>query len=94
MPNLRGILILSVSCRSRSAVGVKEKVLGAHRAGANKVIVPWANRKDVELDVPMGAHAYAVRVCADGAGGTRCCVRRRDAAVALAHADCREQAIN
>ena len=32
--------------------GVKEKVLGAHRAGANKVIVPWANRKDVELDVP------------------------------------------
>jgi ATP-dependent Lon protease len=31
--------------------GVKEKVLGAHRAGANKVIVPWANRKDVGLDV-------------------------------------------
>jgi ATP-dependent Lon protease len=31
--------------------GVKEKILGAHRAGANKVIVPWANREDVELDV-------------------------------------------
>ncbi|KAI9435502.1 ATP-dependent protease La [Lactarius indigo] len=32
--------------------GVKEKVLGAHRASANKVIVPWANRKDVEHNVP------------------------------------------
>ncbi|KAH9022790.1 Lon protease C-terminal proteolytic domain-containing protein [Lactarius pseudohatsudake] len=32
--------------------GVKEKVLGAHRAGANKVVVPRANRKDVEHDVP------------------------------------------
>jgi hypothetical protein len=62
-----------------------EKVLGAHRAGTNKVIVPRANRKDVELDIPR---AYAVRVCADGAGGTRCCVRRRDAAVALAQAGC------
>ncbi|KAH9990850.1 Lon protease C-terminal proteolytic domain-containing protein [Russula vinacea] len=27
-------------------------VLGAHRAGANRVILPWANRKDVEHDVP------------------------------------------
>ena len=26
--------------------------MGAHRAGASKVIVPWANQKDVELEVP------------------------------------------
>ncbi|KAH9056835.1 ATP-dependent protease La [Lactarius vividus] len=37
--------------------GVKEKVLGAHRAGANMVIVPWANRKDVEHDVPKEVRA-------------------------------------
>ncbi|KAH9008059.1 ATP-dependent protease La [Lactarius hengduanensis] len=37
--------------------GVKEKVLGPHRAGANKVIVPWANRKDVEHDVPKEVRA-------------------------------------
>ena len=31
--------------------GVKEKVLGAHGVGAtNKVILPWANRKDVEVE--------------------------------------------
>ncbi|KAI0351613.1 ATP-dependent protease La [Trametes cingulata] len=32
--------------------GIKEKVLGAHRARITKVILPWANRKDVEHDVP------------------------------------------
>ena len=32
--------------------GIKEKVLGAHRANITKVILPWANRKDVEYDVP------------------------------------------
>ncbi|KAJ3543259.1 hypothetical protein NM688_g5881 [Phlebia brevispora] len=32
--------------------GIKEKVLGAHRAGITKVILPWSNRKDVEHDVP------------------------------------------
>jgi len=37
--------------------GIKEKVLGAHRAGANKVILPWANRKDVEYDVPKEVRA-------------------------------------
>ena len=31
--------------------GIKEKVLGAHRAQITKVILPWANRKDVEHDV-------------------------------------------
>jgi len=45
---------MQITLRGRvSAVGgIKEKVLGAHRAGANKVILPWANRKDVEHDVP------------------------------------------
>ncbi|WVQ84837.1 ATP-dependent protease La [Cryptococcus sp. DSM 104549] len=32
--------------------GVKEKTLGAHRAGMTKVILPHGNRKDVEADVP------------------------------------------
>lgn len=32
--------------------GIKEKVLGAHRAGMKKVVLPWANMKDVEHDVP------------------------------------------
>ena len=32
--------------------GIKEKVLGAHRAHVKTVILPWANRKDVEQDVP------------------------------------------
>ncbi|KAH8112093.1 ATP-dependent protease La [Phellopilus nigrolimitatus] len=32
--------------------GIKEKVLGAHRANITKVILPYANRKDVEQDVP------------------------------------------
>ena len=31
--------------------GIKEKVLGAHRANVTKVILPYANRKDVEQDV-------------------------------------------
>ncbi|KAF5381932.1 hypothetical protein D9757_007544 [Collybiopsis confluens] len=31
--------------------GIKEKVLGAHRAQIHKVILPYANRKDVEHDV-------------------------------------------
>ncbi|KAJ2934551.1 hypothetical protein H1R20_g2520, partial [Candolleomyces eurysporus] len=33
--------------------GIKEKVLGAHRAQMTKVILPYANRKDVEHDVPL-----------------------------------------
>ncbi|PSR70447.1 hypothetical protein PHLCEN_2v13698 [Hermanssonia centrifuga] len=37
--------------------GIKEKVLGAHRAGITKVILPWANRKDVEHDVPVEVQA-------------------------------------
>lgn len=37
--------------------GIKEKVLGAHRAQITKVILPWANRKDVEHDVPKEVRA-------------------------------------
>lgn len=37
--------------------GIKEKVLGAHRAQISKVILPWANRKDVEHDVPKEVRA-------------------------------------
>jgi ATP-dependent Lon protease len=37
----------------RTAVGgIKEKVLGAHRAGITKVILPERNRKDVQADLP------------------------------------------
>jgi ATP-dependent Lon protease len=31
--------------------GIKEKLIGAHRAGVKKVLLPLANRKDVK-DVP------------------------------------------
>ncbi|EIW76777.1 ATP-dependent protease La [Coniophora puteana RWD-64-598 SS2] len=31
--------------------GIRMKVLGAHRAQVRKIILPWANRKDVEHDV-------------------------------------------
>ncbi|KZT37119.1 ATP-dependent protease La [Sistotremastrum suecicum HHB10207 ss-3] len=37
--------------------GIKEKVLGAHRARATKLILPYANQKDVELDVPKEVKA-------------------------------------
>ena len=50
--NLTRSVQITLRGRVSPVGGVKEKVLGAHRAGANKVIVPWANRKDVELDVP------------------------------------------
>ncbi|KAH9022773.1 ATP-dependent protease La [Lactarius pseudohatsudake] len=56
--------------------GVKEKVLGVHRGGANKVIVPWANRKDVGHDMPKEVRARmqfvfarAVREVLDAAFG-------------------------
>ncbi|KAK1923408.1 Lon protease C-terminal proteolytic domain-containing protein [Papiliotrema laurentii] len=32
--------------------GIKEKVLGAHRAGITRIIMPTRNRKDVEADLP------------------------------------------
>ncbi|KIM26616.1 hypothetical protein M408DRAFT_330553 [Serendipita vermifera MAFF 305830] len=47
--------------------GIKEKVLGAHREGIKKVILPRSNRKDVEHDVPAEIikqmeFVYATRV--------------------------------
>ncbi|KAI0276068.1 peptidase S16, partial [Russula aff. rugulosa BPL654] len=44
------ILLMKITLRGRVSPhgGIKEKGLGAHRAGANRVILPWANRKDVE----------------------------------------------
>ncbi|CAG8691492.1 4333_t:CDS:10, partial [Racocetra persica] len=33
--------------------GIKEKIIAAHRAGINKVILPSRNRKDVDGDVPV-----------------------------------------
>jgi ATP-dependent Lon protease len=55
--NLTCFVQITLRGRVSPVGGVKEKVLGAHRAGANKVIVPWANRKDVELDVPKEVRA-------------------------------------
>ncbi|SAM06196.1 hypothetical protein [Absidia glauca] len=33
--------------------GIKEKVVSAHRAGIQKIILPYRNRKDVKQDVPL-----------------------------------------
>ncbi|KAL4063990.1 Lon protease C-terminal proteolytic domain-containing protein [Scleroderma yunnanense] len=33
--------------------GIRMKVLGAHRAKIRKIILPWANKKDVEHDVAL-----------------------------------------
>ncbi|KAG6899475.1 hypothetical protein C0993_009949 [Termitomyces sp. T159_Od127] len=51
-PNL---LATKITLRGRVTPvgGIKEKVLGAHRAQITKVILPWANRKDVEHDVAL-----------------------------------------
>ena len=32
--------------------GIKEKVLGAHRAGIKTILLPYRNRKDVQQDLP------------------------------------------
>ena len=34
--------------------GIKEKVVGAHRAGITKVVLPARNKKDYDADVPEG----------------------------------------
>ncbi|KIK13185.1 hypothetical protein PISMIDRAFT_119358 [Pisolithus microcarpus 441] len=33
--------------------GIKMKVLGAHRAKVLKIVLPWANKRDVEREVPL-----------------------------------------
>jgi len=37
--------------------GIGEKVLDPHRAGANEVILTWADRKDVEHDLTKEVRA-------------------------------------
>jgi ATP-dependent Lon protease len=49
------VVLLQITLHGRVSPGlvgrIKEKVLGAHGADASRVILPWANRKDVERDV-------------------------------------------
>ena len=51
-PNIAMTGEITLRGRVGAVGGIKEKVLGAHRANVTKVILPWANRKDVEHDVP------------------------------------------
>lgn len=37
--------------------GIKEKLLGAHRAGIKRLILPQRNRKDVEADLPVNVRS-------------------------------------
>lgn len=50
--HLQNLFQITLRGRVGPVGGIKEKVLGAHRAGVTKVILPWANRKDVDHDVP------------------------------------------
>jgi len=50
-PNIAMTGEITLRGRVTPVGGIKEKVLGAHRARITKVILPWANRKDVEHDV-------------------------------------------
>jgi ATP-dependent Lon protease len=72
------VVLLQITLRGRVSPvgGIKEKVLGAHRAGANRVILPRANRKDVEHDVAKEVRTHTqfvfvrtVREVVDGAFG-------------------------
>ncbi|KAA1475792.1 ATP-dependent protease La [Dentipellis sp. KUC8613] len=51
-PNIAMTGEITLRGRVTPVGGIKEKVLGAHRAGMTKLVLPWANRKDVEHDVP------------------------------------------
>ncbi|KAJ8508824.1 hypothetical protein ONZ45_g8946 [Pleurotus djamor] len=66
--------------------GIKEKVLGAHRAQITKVILPYANRKDVEHDIALEIRneieivfVRTVREALDAAFGKGVLPWRRDA---------------
>ncbi|TRM56274.1 Lon protease C-terminal proteolytic domain-containing protein [Schizophyllum amplum] len=63
--------------------GIKEKVLGAHRAGVRRLVLPCANRKDVEHDVSREIRdamefvfVRTVREALDAAFGQACRERR------------------
>ncbi|KAL1745337.1 Lon protease C-terminal proteolytic domain-containing protein [Schizophyllum fasciatum] len=70
--------------------GIKEKVLGAHRAGVTRVILPCANRKDVEHDVAAEIRnemefvfVRTVREALDAAFGPGKLAWRRDVQIPL-----------
>jgi ATP-dependent Lon protease len=44
---------ISLSGRVLPVGGIKEKVLAAHRAGANTVVLPRRNEKNLREDVPV-----------------------------------------
>ena len=78
VPNLHSVLISRVRCRSRSAVGLvccwgQRESTGSVLC---KVIVPWANGKDGELDVPKEVRGLTVREALDAAFGepALCCL--------------------
>jgi ATP-dependent Lon protease len=54
-----GVVLLQITLRGQVSPvgGIKEKVFGAHRAGPNRAILPWANRKDVEHDAAKEVRA-------------------------------------
>lgn len=51
--------------------GVREKVLGAHRAGVSRVYLPERNRRDVESELKGKKHGVDVRYVADVRGAVR-----------------------
>ncbi|KAF8627530.1 hypothetical protein AX15_004388 [Amanita polypyramis BW_CC] len=68
--------------------GVKEKVMGAHRAQMTTVILPWGNRKDVEHDVALEIRneirfvfVKTVREALEAAFGKNRLVWKRDSVV-------------
>jgi len=75
-----GAILLQITLRGQVSPvgGIKEKVLGrlgAHCTGANRVILPWANRKD-EHDVAkeVRTRIQFITCYEDGARGARCCL--------------------
>jgi ATP-dependent Lon protease len=61
--------------RVTSVGGIKEKVLGAHRAQVTKVILPWANRKEhVVLEIRNEREFLFVHAVREAVEAKGCCV--------------------